>query len=737
MGTFSTTDPDVGDTFTYQLVSILGDDALDYDNAAFTIVGDQLLIKISPDFETKSSYSIRVQTTDSARNSYSETLTINVNDVAESPTDLELSNSSINENSAEGAVVGTFSTTDPDSGDSFTYQLVSGAGVNDNDAFTIEGNSLLTNSSLDFETKSSYSIRVQTTDSTNNSYSETLTINVNDVAESPTDLELSNSSINENSAEGAVVGTFSTTDPDSGDSFTYQLVSGVGGDDNDAFTIEENRLLINSSLDFETKSSYSIRVQTTDAAGASYSEAFTIQVNDVVENSSPTDLELSNSSINENSALGSRVGTFSTTDPDSGDSFTYQLVSGVGADDNDAFTIEENRLLINSSLDFETKSSYSIRVQTTDAAGASYSEAFTIQVNDVVENSSPTDLELSNSSINENSALGSRVGTFSTTDPDSGDSFTYQLVSGIGGDDNDAFTIEENRLLINSSLDFETKSSYSIRVQTIDAAGASYSEVFTINVKDEALNSSPTDLFLSNSSINENSPVNTVVGTFGTSDPDVGDTFTYQLVSGVGDDDNDAFTIAGDQLLINSSLDFETKSSYSICVQTIDAAGASYSEVFTINVNDVSDVLKIVCQDGQNDWLQGKEGDETLIGGNDRLYGENENDFLIGGDGNDRLYGEEGDDCFIGGDGNDRLYGGNGNDFLIGGNGNDRLYGGNGNDFLIGGNGNDRLYEGSEANIFVLEPDMGRDIIIGFQEGTDKIELAGGLSFEDLTIVYD
>ncbi len=101
------------------------------------------------------------------------------------------------------------------------------------------------------------------------------------------------------------------------------------------------------------------------------------------------------------------------------------------------------------------------------------------------------------------------------------------------------------------------------------------------------INLPPTDLNLSNSSIDENFPENSLVGTFSTTDPNSGDSFTYQLVSGVGDDDNAAFTIAGDQLLINSYKDFETKSSYSILLQTTDAAGASHSEALTINVNDV------------------------------------------------------------------------------------------------------------------------------------------------------
>ncbi len=569
VGTFSTSDPEDEDSFTYMLVSGVGDD----DNDAFTIVGDSLRINSSLDFETQSSYSIRVQTTDATGASYEEALTISVIDVAEPPTDIDL-NSSIDSNSPLGAVVGTFSTSDPEDGDSFTYMFVSGVGDDDNDAFTIVGDSLRINSSLDFETQSSYSLRVQTTDSANNALEEVLTINVNSVASSPTDIVLSNSSIDSNSPLGAVVGTFSTTDPDVSDSFTYMLVSGVGDDDNDAFTIVGDSLRINSSLNFETQSSYSLRVQTTDSANNTFSEVLTINVNSVAENSSPTDIVLSSSSIDSNSPLGAVVGTFSTTDPDVSDSFTYMLVSG-----NNAFTIVGNQLLTNSSLDFETQEIYRIFVQTTDSANNTFSEVLTINVNSVAENSSLTDIVLSSSSIDSNSPLGAVVGTFSTTDPDDGDSFTYMLVSG-----NNAFTIVGDSLLTNSSLDFETQSSYSIRVQTTDSANNTFSEVLTINVNSVAENSSPTDIVLNSSSIDSNSPLGAVVGTFSTTDPDDGDSFTYQLVSG-----NNAFTIVGDQLLINSSEDFETRSSYSIRVQTTDVTGASYSEALIINVNDVAE----------------------------------------------------------------------------------------------------------------------------------------------------
>jgi len=108
--------------------------------------------------------------------------------------------------------------------------------------------------------------------------------------------------------------------------------------------------------------------------------AFTISVN-----STPTDISLSASSINENVAANSTVGTLSTTDPDAGNTFTYTLVAGAGSTDNAAFNISGSSLRITASPNYEAKNSYSVRVRTTDQGGLWYEEAFTITINDVNE----------------------------------------------------------------------------------------------------------------------------------------------------------------------------------------------------------------------------------------------------------------------------------------------------------------------------------------------------------------
>ena len=105
------------------------------------------------------------------------------------------------------------------------------------------------------------------------------------VSQSPTDIVLSQSSLAENNAATALIGSLSTIDEDVaiGDTFTYSLASGAGDADNSAFTILGNELRANESFNFETKSSYTIRVRSTDAAGAFFEKSFTILVTDLDE----------------------------------------------------------------------------------------------------------------------------------------------------------------------------------------------------------------------------------------------------------------------------------------------------------------------------------------------------------------------------------------------------------------------------------------------------------------------
>ena len=114
------------------------------------------------------------------------TVVVTVYGVNDQPTALELSGAAVAENLPIGALVGTFSTVDPDLGDSFTYELVEGTGDTDNDKFKIDGDTLTTLATFDRETQKTYTIRVRSTDSGGFDVEKAVIITIENVNESPT-----------------------------------------------------------------------------------------------------------------------------------------------------------------------------------------------------------------------------------------------------------------------------------------------------------------------------------------------------------------------------------------------------------------------------------------------------------------------------------------------------------------------------------------------------------------------
>jgi len=92
----------------------------------------------------------------------------------------------------------------------------------------------------------------------------------------------------------------------------------------------------------------------------------------------------------------------------------------------------------------------------------------------------------------------------------------------------------------------------------------------------------PTDLTLSGTTVAENAAVGTTIGTLSTTDPDVGDTFTYALVAG----DGTLFEIVGSTLRTKSVADFQAQSQYSVTIRTTDSTGQTLDKPFTLSVTN-------------------------------------------------------------------------------------------------------------------------------------------------------
>ena len=210
----------------------------------------------------------------------------------------------------------------------------------------------------------------------------TTTLQVSVSNEAPTILTLSGPS----AADERSTQTYSFTASDPGaDTFVVEAIS--GGSRGIVSNVQLNTATGTGTFDvtFSAGSGttvLSITLQDSDGA-SSGSTTLTVTVNNV--NDAPTAIGVSADTIAENSATQTLIGTLSATDPDTGDSFTWTLVSGAGADDNASFLIDGSTLKSNAVFDYETRSVYSVRVRTTDAGGLWYEQVLAITVTDVEE----------------------------------------------------------------------------------------------------------------------------------------------------------------------------------------------------------------------------------------------------------------------------------------------------------------------------------------------------------------
>jgi len=99
----------------------------------------------------------------------------------------------------------------------------------------------------------------------------------------------------------------------------------------------------------------------------------------------PTSISLATVDLYENRPAGTLAGTLSSTSLDPNAAFTYTLVSGSGDTDNALFDIAVNQVKTKTSLSFQQKSIYSIRVRSTTQYGLTLDKQFNITLIDVNE----------------------------------------------------------------------------------------------------------------------------------------------------------------------------------------------------------------------------------------------------------------------------------------------------------------------------------------------------------------
>jgi hypothetical protein len=431
------------------------------------------------------------------------------------------------------------------------------------------------------------------------SATDTANITVNPVNEAPTALALENTTTslaeNTDTTSRLKVADIAITD----DALGTNTIA-LSGTDAASFEVEGTVLYLKAgtTLDFETQSSYAVTIEVDDTAVGSspdLSQNFTLTVTDV--NEAPTALALENTttSLAENTDTTSRIQVADIAITDDALGTNTIALSGTDAA---SFEVEGTVLYLkaNTTLDFETQSSYAVTVDVDDTAVGSspdLSQNFTLTVTDV--NEAPTALALENTttSLAENTDTTSRlkVADIAITD----DALGTNTIA-LSGTDAASFEVDAGVLYLkaNTTLDFETQSSYDVTVDVDDTAVGSspdLSQNFTLTVTD--VNEAPTALALENTttSLAENTDTTSriQVADIAITDDALG-TNTIAL-SGT---DAASFEVEGTVLYLkaNTTLDFETQSSYAVTVDVDDTAVGSspdLSQNFTLTVTDVNE----------------------------------------------------------------------------------------------------------------------------------------------------
>ena len=502
--------------------------------------------------------------------------------------------------------MGTFSATDPDASNTFVYSLVAGTGSTDNAAFSIAGNVLRTASTFNFEAKSSYSVRVRSTDQGGLAFEKVFVVTVTNVNESPTGLTLSAASIAENLVIGTTVGTFSATDPDASNTFVYSLVAGTGSTDNAAFSIAGNVLKTAALLDFEVKPTRSIRVRATDQGGHFFEHIFTINIVNSLDGTAGSD-----SFVVTYSATGVLItlsvaggpvvsqGVFPLNSPVTIPGLTsIDSVRVIATSGNDVINVFASYIEVNAAKVFVNGPASRV------IAGGAGNDTYRFDADAFI-----------GAVVLDESLSGVDVLDFSTTT-------TREITIDIGASVTQ-FVNSMLSLKLGSGLQFESIIGGS---GNDTLTGNSLPNILTANAGNDVLNGGPG---------------------------------SDNLIGGVGSD-RYVFGIAG----VGGELDTITEAS-SLDQDTLDFS--SRTVAVTVNISDSVNLQQVHTD--RKIKLSSGVGIEIVLGGSgdDTITGNASNNVLVGNGGKDRLTGSSGRDILIGGLGLDTLSGGDDEDILISG----------------------------------------------------------------------
>ena len=239
-------------------------------------------------------------------------------------------------------------------------------------------------------------------------------------------------------------------------------------------------VIVDALPDVNVPGTYELTFSAVDSAG---NEAVPFVRRVEVYNEAPIGIEQRIIPLEDTFSSGSSVAVLAPYEVVDSNS-SYSLIAGTGSTNNSSFSLEGNGSLRSiSPLDFETNSYYSIRIRFGGEYGANTVAKEVLKIKDANMTIAQKVVL-----IEEGFSSGALIYAFSTLDLDDLNStkqYEYSLIDGAGSTDNDSFELKTNGSLYSKvDLDFETKSTYSVRIRSQDEFGAFIEQTLPIELVD-------------------------------------------------------------------------------------------------------------------------------------------------------------------------------------------------------------------------------------------------------------
>ncbi|XP_075712353.1 protocadherin gamma-B1-like isoform X16 [Rhinoderma darwinii] len=381
--------------------------------------------------------------------------------------------------------------------------------ISDNQYFTLTENirtdgtsfpELVLQKPLDRETKDTHEIILTVLDGGNPIKSGTtllkiIVIDVNDNAPIFTQ-DMYKVTLKENIPVNSTVIMLNATDNDEGVNaqITYSLSKTSGNvQQTGIFTINPNtgEITINGNLDFEVAKNYELSVQAKDGGGLVAHCKILVEVMDENDNAPEISITSLSTPIPEDSAPGTMIALIEVHDQDSGDNVDVdcEILEDVPFDllSSDSYY----RLVLQTAIDREKKSSYNFTIIATDRGSPllSSKQTLRLEISDVNDNPPIFSKSTYIAYVPENNLPGASIFSLQASDPDTGDnakiiySVSSIITESLSMSSYVSINIETGVLYAQRSFDYEQSKEFIIEVTATDNGSPSLSSNATLIIR--------------------------------------------------------------------------------------------------------------------------------------------------------------------------------------------------------------------------------------------------------------